>query len=62
MKALHWEVINPRDLKGTIWDELDDTKVKLNLDKLDEKFSLAKKEPKKEEKKTTAAKKEKKHF
>ena len=62
MKALHWEVINPRDLKGTIWDELDDTKVKLNLDKLDEKFSLAKKEPKKEEKKATAAKKEKKTF
>ena len=48
MKALFWEVIQPRDLKGTIWDKLDDTKIKLNLDKFEEKFSQVKKDPKKE--------------
>jgi len=62
MKALFWEVIQPRDIKDTIWDKLDDTKVKLNLDKFEEKFSQVKKEPKKEPEKKGPAKKEKKTF
>lgn len=62
MKALQWEVIQPRDLKGTLWDKLDDTKVKLNLDTLEEKFSQVKREKKKEPEKKAAAKKEKKTF
>lgn len=62
MKALFWEVIPPRELKGTLWDELDDTKIKLNLDKFEEKFSQVKKEVKKEPEKKVAAKKEKKTF
>ena len=63
MKALFWEVINPRELKGTLWDKLDDTKIKLNLDKFEEKFSQVKKDPKKEaEKKSAAEKKQKKTF
>ncbi len=63
MKALFWEVIQPRDLKGTIWDKLDDTKIKLNLDKFEEKFSQVKKDPKKEaEKKAASEKKQKKTF
>ena len=39
MKPLHWDVIPPRELKDTLWDKLDDTKIKLNLDKFEEKFS-----------------------
>ena len=39
MKGLFWDVIPPRELKGTLWDKLDDTKIKLNLDKFEEKFS-----------------------
>jgi hypothetical protein len=62
MKSLFWEVIPPRELKGTLWDELDDTKIKLNLDKFEEKFSQVKKEPKKEPEKKVSAKKEKKTF
>ena len=74
MKALFWEVINPRELKGTLWDKLDDTKIKLNLDKFEEKFSQVKKELKKPvvekkvsakkeaEKKSAAEKKQKKTF
>ena len=62
MKSLFWEVIPQRELKGTLWDELDDTKIKLNLDKFEEKFSQVKKEPKKEPEKKVSAKKEKKTF
>ena len=62
MKAIQWEVIQPRDLKDTLWDKLDDTKVKLNLDTLEEKFSQVKREKKKEPEKKAAAKKEKKTF
>jgi len=62
MKSLFWDIIQPRDLKGTLWDELDDTKIKLNLDKFEEKFSQVKKEPKKEPEKKAVAKKEKKTF
>ena len=47
MKPLHWDVIPPRELKDTLWDKLDDTKIKLNLDKFEEKFSQVKKETKK---------------
>ena len=43
MKSLFWEVIQAKDIKGTIWDELDDTKIKINLDKFEEKFSQVKK-------------------
>ena len=62
MKGLFWDVIPPRELKGTLWDKLDDTKIKLNLDKFEEKFSQVKKEVKKEAPKTTAPKAEKKSF
>ena len=62
MKSLFWEIIQPRDLKDTLWDTLDDTKIKLNLDKFEEKFSQVKKEPKKEPEKKAVAKKEKKTF
>ena len=62
MKGLFWDVIPPRELKGTIWDKLDDTKIKLNLDKFEEKFSQVKKEAKKEPAKTAAPKAEKKSF
>ena len=63
MKSIFWDVIPAKDIKDTIWDELDDTKIKINLDKFEEKFSQVKKEPKKVEvQKKTPAKKEKKTF
>jgi hypothetical protein len=63
MKALFWEIIQPRELKGTLWDKLDDTKIKINVDKFEEKFSQVKKDPKKEaEKKSASDKKQKKTF
>ena len=62
MKGLFWDVIPPRELKGTLWDKLDDTKIKLNLDKFEEKFSQVKKEVKKEPAKSSAPKTEKKSF
>jgi len=63
MKSLFWEVIQAKDIKGTIWDELDDTKIKINLDKFEEKFSQVKKELKKPVvEKKVSAKKEKKTF
>ena len=63
MKSLFWEVIPAKDIKDTIWDELDDTKIKINLDKFEEKFSQVKKELKKPVvEKKVSAKKEKKTF
>ena len=62
MKALFWDIIQPREIKDTLWDKLDDTKIKLNLDKFEEKFSQVKKEAKKAPEKKAAAKKEKKTF
>jgi diaphanous 1 len=63
MKSLFWEIIPAKDIKDTLWDELDDTKIKINLDKFEEKFSQVKKEPKKAVvEKKTPAKKEKKTF
>jgi diaphanous 1 len=62
MKSLFWEIIPAKDIKDTLWDELDDTKIKINLDKFEEKFSQVKKEPKKEPEKKAVAKKEKKTF
>ena len=63
MKSLFWDIIPPKEIKGTLWDELDDTKVKINLDKFEEKFSQVKKEPKKAVvEKKAPAKKEKKTF
>ena len=32
MKSIFWEVIPAKDIKDTLWDELDDTKIKINLD------------------------------
>ena len=63
MKSLFWDVIPAKEIKDTLWDELDDTKIKINLDKFEEKFNNVKKEVKKtvvEKKKTD--KKEKKTF
>ena len=63
MKSLFWEVIPAKDIKDTLWDKLDDTKIKISLDKFEEKFSQVKKEPKKVvAEKKTPAKKEKKTF
>ena len=63
MKSLFWEVIQAKDIKDTIWDELDDTKIKINLDKFEEKFSQVKKELKEPVvEKKVSAKKEKKTF
>lgn len=61
MKSLFWEVLPVRNLKDTLWEKLDDTKIKINKDTLEEKFSQQKKTEKKvEEKKET--KKEKATF
>lgn len=46
MKSVFWTVIPAMKIKGTIWEKIDDTKVKLNLDTLDDKFSQVKKQPK----------------
>lgn len=63
MKSLPWEIIKgKKDIKNTVWEKIDDTKVKLNLDLLDDKFSRAKPKPKVEEKKKTVQKVEKKSF
>ena len=63
MKSLFWEIIPAKDIKDTLWDELDDTKIKINLDKFEEKFSQVKKELKKPVvEKKVSAKKEKKTF
>ena len=64
MKSLFWEVIPASEIENTIWDTMDDTKIKLNLDKFEEKFSQVKKEPKKKRtrKDICSKKKEKKSF
>ena len=49
MKPLFWEILPVRNLKDTIWEKLDDTKIKINKDTLEEKFSQQKKVEKKEE-------------
>lgn len=46
MKSCPWEIIKPRDLDGTMWDKLDDTKIKINVDKLVELFSQPQPKPK----------------
>ena len=46
MKPVFWNVIPALKIKGTIWEKIDDTKVKLDLDTLDDKFSQVKKQPK----------------
>ena len=63
MKALFWDIIPSKEIKDTLWDKLDDTKIKINLDKFEEKFSQVKKEAKKVVvEKKAPAKKEKKTF
>ena len=63
MKALFWDIIPSKEIKDTLWDKLDDTKIKINLDKFEEKFSQVKKETKKVVvEKKAPAKKEKKTF
>lgn len=61
MKSLFWEVIQPRNLKDTLWEKLDDTKIKINKDSLEDKFCQVKKAPPKKEE-PTEAKKEKATF
>lgn len=61
MKSIFWDILKPVELKGTVWEDLDDTKIKLNLDSLEDKFSQVQKKPKVEEA-PKEVKKEKKTF
>ena len=59
MKALNWTKLNANNIKGTIWEKIDDAKVKFDPQEFCEIFSKAetKKAPpkKKVEKKTKVA-------
>ena len=56
MKALNWTKLNANNVKGTIWEKIDDTKVKIDPEEFCKIFSKAenkpKAPPKKVEKKT----------
>ena len=46
MKILDWTKLNANDIKGTIWDKIDDAKIKFNPDDFCETFSKAEAKPK----------------
>jgi len=46
MKALNWTKINANNIKGTIWEKIDDTKIKFNPDEFCEIFGKAEMKPK----------------
>jgi diaphanous 1 len=46
MKSLNWTKLNANNIKGTIWDKIDDTKIKFNPDDFCETFSKAEIKPK----------------
>ena len=49
MKALFWATLPPNKITGTIWDKIDDTKININKDSLELKFSQKSKIEKKPE-------------
>jgi len=60
MKTLNWTKLNANVVKGTIWEKIDDTKIKFNPDEFCEIFAKAETKPKappkkKVEKKTKTA-------
>lgn len=46
MKSLNWTKLNPNSIKGTIWEKIDDTKLKFNPDEFCEIFAKAEIKPK----------------
>jgi len=46
MKSLNWTKLNANAIKGTIWEKIDDTKVKFNPDEFCQIFSKAEVKPK----------------
>ena len=62
MKILDWTKLNANDIKGTIWDKIDDAKIKFNPDDFCETFSKAEAKPKTTEGKSKEQKNAKKAF
>ena len=48
MKNLNWSKINPNQVKGTIWENIDDGKIKFNIDDFADTFGQKVVEKKKE--------------
>ena len=59
MKALFWATLPPNKITGTIWDKIDDTKININKDSLELKFSQKSKTEKKPETKKEITKNKK---
>ena len=57
MKALFWANLPVNKIPGTIWEKLDDTKININKDSLELKFSQKRKTEKKKIKKKKKNKK-----
>ena len=49
MKSLNWTKLNANNIKGTIWEKIDDTKLKFKPDDFCETFAKAEAKPKKTE-------------
>ena len=62
MKILDWTKLNADDIKGTIWDKIDDAKIKFNPDDFCETFSKAEAKSKTTEAKSKEQKNVKKAF
>ena len=63
MRALHWQMIAPKEIKNTIWDGLDETGIKIDVPGFESLFqqkAVAKKDDKRSSSKSTA-KEEKKN-
>jgi len=39
MKVFHWSVVQPREVPSTVWKDLDDERVDLDVEKLEERFA-----------------------
>ena len=62
MKSLNWTKIAPNQIKNTIWEKIDDSKVKFNIENFVSEFSQKKIIPKKPSQKTEQKKIQKQCF
>ncbi|ETO13695.1 hypothetical protein RFI_23673 [Reticulomyxa filosa] len=40
MRQLHWTKVNPKEVKGTIWEEVDDNSTNINIQELETMFQI----------------------
>lgn len=45
MKQVNWQILKPEQIKGSVWDKIDDTKLKLDFKQLEEIFCARAKAP-----------------